>query len=99
VTSGEYIAAMVDVKVIGPTERIVDRKYLLIVYEDHAMIVDADKGSTRIVPLDARWMTGPDRATAIIDSARRVAEIEKIPVVYRIDYPPQSGSESIQLPE
>ena len=90
---------MVDVKVIRPTERIVDRKYLLIVYEDHAMIVDADKGSTRIVPLDARWSTGPDRAAAIVDSAVRLATTEQIPVVYQMDYSQLTGDGPIPLPE
>lgn len=85
---------MVDVKIIGPTDRVFDRKYLMIVYGDHGMIVDADKGATRIVALDRLSSSDLEPAAAILENAKRKAAIEGIPVVYVVDHSqlPRIGS-------
>jgi len=84
---------MVEVKVIHPADRIADRQYLMVVYDDHAMIVDYDKGSTRIEPLDGRAAPGSDRSEVVLESAKRKAEAENIPFVYVVDYSPPSRPE------
>jgi hypothetical protein len=90
---------MVDVKVIDATERVHDRRYLMIVYEDHGMVVDADKGSTAIVALDDGNLAGPDREAAILEGAKRAAERLKIPVVYVVDYSQWRPGDPLPLPE
>lgn len=91
---------MVEVKTIRATERVSDPLYLMIVYGDHAMIVDAAKGSTRIVPLPLsdRALSGPDSQAAVIDVAVQVAETYRIPVVYRVEYPPWRPGDPLPLP-
>ena len=89
---------MVDVKVIPATERAFERHYLMIVHEDHGMIVDADKGSTTLIPLDDGELTGPDRESAILEGAKRAAEELEIPVVYVVDYPHWQSGDPLPLP-
>lgn len=88
---------MVEVKVIHPADRIDERRYLMVVYEDHAMIVDYDKGSTRIEPLEGRWAASADRAEVVLESAKRKAEAENIPFVYVIDYSSPSPDDDVSL--
>jgi hypothetical protein len=91
---------MVDVKVVRPTDRIVDRRYLMVVHGNHAMIVDADHGTTRIVPLDPRSSpTDAQPSDAVLQSAARLAQLEKIPVIYLVDYTQLRPGDPIRLPE
>jgi len=86
---------LVEVKIIGPADRVLDRRYLMVIYGDHAMIVDADKGATRIVPLDGSPSPHGHDPAALLESAKRKAENEAIAVVYVIDHaqlPQQPGS-------
>ena len=91
---------MVEVKVIRSNERVSDPLYLMIVYGDHAMIVDAAKGSTKIVPLPLsdRTLSGAESHAAAIECALKVAEIWKIPVVYTVEYPQWRSGDPLPLP-
>lgn len=90
---------MVEVITVPPTLHIDDRRYVTVVYDDHAMIVDADKGSTRIVPLEAEWDDDEQRASALLQSATQLAEAEGAPVVYLIDYSQVKPGDPVMLPE
>jgi len=89
---------MAEVKHAGAAERIADRHYMLVVYDNHGLIVEADNGATRIVPLDAPAPNiAPDDALA--DSARRTADRWGVPVVYMLDYPQWQPGDPIAVPD
>lgn len=88
---------MVEVRVIHPADRIADRRYLMVVYEDHAMIVDYDKGSTHIEPLEGHGAASADRSAVVLESAKRKAEAENIPFVYVMDYSSPDPDDDVSL--
>jgi hypothetical protein len=89
---------MAEVKVIDATEQVFDRHYLMIVYDDHGMVVDADKGATEIFALDDGELAGTDREAAILDGAVRAADRLNIPVVYVVDYSHWQPGDPLPLP-
>jgi hypothetical protein len=91
-------ADVVEVREIDARQRIADERYLAIVFENHAMIVDAKKGSTRIIPLDDKGLTGVERTMALITSAKQTAALMDVPVVYLLRYPWTPNDPHIVLP-
>jgi hypothetical protein len=97
--SGDVRIVMTEVKYAGATERIADRHYLLVVYDNHGMIVEADSGTTRIVPLDEPESDLGDEEPTLVDNACRTAERLGVPVVYLLDYPEWQSGDPVPLPE
>jgi hypothetical protein len=92
----------VAVKEIDARQRINDANYLAVMFESQALVVNAVKGSTQLVPLlippDEQKLTGDARRQAIIESARREAMFSNIPVVYLLRYDIPPGPASLIVP-
>lgn len=72
----------VDVKYIAHDEPVRDSRYLIVLFGEKGFIFDHIAGKTTIVPLNDGGLTGPERQTAIIESAKAAATREKLGRVY-----------------
>ncbi len=77
---------VVEVKEIDARLPIADQQYVAITFENHALVVDAIKGTTRVIPLDDKNLTGEARQAAILDSAKVTAQVAGFSRVYVLRY-------------
>jgi hypothetical protein len=85
----------IQVREIDARQPIADARYVAVMFENQALVVDAVRGSTQLVPLlvplDDKNLTGDERRTAIIESACREALFSGISVVYVLNYDIKPG--------
>lgn len=85
----------IQVKEIDARQPIADARYVAVMFENQALVVDAVRGTTQLVPLlvplDDKNLTGEARRIAIIESACREALFSGISVVYTLKYDIKPG--------